>query len=1305
MSKILSELELFFPMNKGTVVFESGWLKPKRAAKKKEKKRIGRFLAVVVLGVALVLVSPFLLMEIRYRLGQWVQEKERAESGFGQVLEKIEEQSGFAWVIRETDLAMLKPADPNFSVVIPKIGVNSAVMANISVAGKNYLPGTWLSGWDNLHPEFNFPLNIKRSLQSVWQEYQGLGLVAGMAHAADLPRQLFLWLVDLVLPTRLIRYFYHFLMLAVGTVGMYWFLAKKVLPFGEDETKIFTRFLASVLGAGFYLLNLGTVQYFYVPYETFSHFWAFFPWQLLVIFNFLEQPRKKRWLALLLVCFLASPQAYVQTLFVVLALCAGLILVVYWLGERSRQATKKVLAVALALLLANAYWLLPNSYFLLTRPAVTQESKINQMATLETFLRNQERGNLEDFALLKGYYYDFHDWIETTTDYFMPAWRNHFSQGRVEDFGFFLFGLVLLGLLVKNHYRRYFLVLLGLAAMALLMAVPPFAQVNDFLRRVPLLEQMFRAPFNKFVVPAIFAFSGFLALAVERGFTFLRNKILPSLLIFGLVMGALVYQVWPVFEGELFYFNLRVEIPQEYFELFEFFGDQDKSTRIANLPQLTFWGWTFYDWVGRGSGFLWYGIEQPILDRAFDVWSQEGEGYWWEVNYALKREDAQLLASVFAKYRVDWVLIDESVLTADPKPIDFDKLYQLVVDTGQVREEHRFGHLGVYRLERGEKKDFVELVDQADLVGKGFGYVWKDQQFADFGDYYFRPGMGDNYYLFPSFFSNKNQTDLEFQIKETEERLVLEARLPDWSGELVLPSLLAADNLVPVRFWSRARAGQTEIELEYLRPEIWVGGEQVGENPREKLAVRTVQPLYLAVNNRDYLEINPTSDWVEVGETYLKTTALNTINFYAQKPREDYVLVPSEFLEAAVCGPELEGVQVASEAMGEGKLAVRAKETANCVSRPLVFWPRENGLFRVSFQYQTSTEAQPQYCLMDTLWGECLNKKDLKRLVLAKEPQAVVEYMEVGEFEEKQLVFTLIVEAIEKADWQEVVYDQMAVSIHPLVAQGAIDLRQKADLLAQERILLPEGEEITVKLPRVESFYNFTQEINQFLQGKEEAVMPLPYFSQDQAYLLGIDSQTGQAMPIRFWVDNPQAKRGELDTYLSDLPQLTRNWFVLPQVNDYYEGYGLHFDNQKFGGQEGENYLGEVEISVFPLEYLKRLKVVSQEVSQVEGKQLEGVDVDKRAYWSYRVEVPEFGGLLIFSQAYADGWQAWAGKPFFGQKLEHVKVNNWANGWLLGENLGEQKIVILFWPQYLEFLGFGLLAGGLVWVWRKKEVN
>ena len=79
--------------------------------------------------------------------------------------------------------------------------------------------------------------------------------------------------------------------------------------------------------------------------------------------------------------------------------------------------------------------------------------------------------------------------------------------------------------------------------------------------------------------------------------------------------------------------------------------------------------------------------------------------------------------------------------------------------------------------------------------------------------------------------------------------------------------------------------------------------------------------------------------------------------------------------------------------------------------------------------------------------------------------------------------------------------------------------------------------------------------------------------------------------------------------------------------------------------------------------------------------------------------------LLLF-QSYNQGWKAYEidnkfaeSFPFiFGKELkDHYLVNNWANGWMLDKltnNSSSNKdtnIVIVYWPQYLEFAGFGLL--------------
>jgi hypothetical protein len=70
----------------------------------------------------------------------------------------------------------------------------------------NYQPGTFLTGWDTLHPEFDFGLNFSRLINGVWRNEQGLGAVAGHSHMADLPRVIILWLLHFFFPLNSLLY-------------------------------------------------------------------------------------------------------------------------------------------------------------------------------------------------------------------------------------------------------------------------------------------------------------------------------------------------------------------------------------------------------------------------------------------------------------------------------------------------------------------------------------------------------------------------------------------------------------------------------------------------------------------------------------------------------------------------------------------------------------------------------------------------------------------------------------------------------------------------------------------------------------------------------------------------------------------------------------------------------------------------------------------------------------------------------------------------------------------------------------------
>ncbi len=579
----------------------------------------------------------------------------------------------------------------------------------VFISFKNYSPGTWLTGWDNLHPEFNFYLNIKRSFFAVWQEYQGLGLLAGMGHAADLPRQLILWVFSYFIPVNFLRYFWTYLMLTIGPVGVYFLVSKKLVA--EDHG-----FLAKISGfvAGiFYLFNLATLQTFYTPFETFTAFYGLFPWLLYFAINYLKTGKNKSLLAYFIFAAVAVCAFYVQTMFVVWTIFLTIIAFETVLTS-SKNGFVLSIKLALTTLCVNAFWLLPVIYFAVTGASVTTGSHINSIVTPENQLVNQARGTLPSIATLKGYWFDYYDWNQTLNDggsrvnydYLYRDWINYLGMPHVNDISLAIFYLAAAGLVLavfkkKITYRFSFLVL-GLASYFMLAGSnPPFGDWFEFVRNnVPLFGEIFRNAFTKWGVATSLIYSiglGYFVYIVSSVFKS-KFKYFLAILVSIVIVSGSIYVVFPFFQGSLISQSMRVDIPQDYFDLFKFFNTQDKTKRIANFPQLNFWGWNFDRWGYKGSGFVWYGIEQPIVDRAFDVWSPYNEAFYKEANFAIAYGTVFDFEQVLAKYQISYILFDESIY--DPgnpnSNILVQKQKEILESSKLITKNKSFGKIVVY---------------------------------------------------------------------------------------------------------------------------------------------------------------------------------------------------------------------------------------------------------------------------------------------------------------------------------------------------------------------------------------------------------------------------------------------------------------------------------------------------------------------------------------------------------------------------------------------------------------------------------
>lgn len=652
----------------------------------------------------------------------------------------------------------------------------------------NFKSGTFLSGWDNLHPEFNFSLNVARSLSASWQEYQGAGLVGGMAHAADLPRQLILWIASLFLPNELIRYFWTFAMLLIGPLGIYFLTTKRIFSQQTSTLKNIAGLSASV----FYLLNLGTVQTFFTPFDPNVSFYGFLPWLVVAALSFLQIGGKRSLFKFFVVSILAIPSFYVQTYFVVYLV----VLTIFSLEiafKKKLVGVKRLLVLLFIVVLSNSFWLLPVSYFGIARSSVLLKAHGSTLATPEIQTLNQARGSLPDTALIKGFWFDYYDLDdEGKFSYLYEDWIQHAESQTIQVLGYAVFGIALLGIFFrllskKNQLVRFSpLILLVVAYFMLATVNPPFGGLFEWVsNKVPLFSQMFRDVFTKWSVPTAFVYSLGIFFFLDAIGGYFKVKLSKSFWTIGfavLSISASVLVVFPVFSGKLISERMRVDTPDQYFEVFEYFKKLPKEGRVAFLPIHNFWGWNFYSWGYRGSGFLWYGIEQPILDRAFDVWSPYNETFYNEAAFALYDKDLEAFERVLDKYQVKHLLLDGSVISpgGDSEILNIEGTKELIVDSTRIREIKNFGFLTLYETDVDVGTQFVSNPDKYSKVDTELTYSQIDPIFQEDGGAYIQDSEGTSY-PFVNLDSRRGPT-IEFEGSQ----LRLRSRPMDFSGQKTL---------------------------------------------------------------------------------------------------------------------------------------------------------------------------------------------------------------------------------------------------------------------------------------------------------------------------------------------------------------------------------------------------------------------------------------------------------------------------------------------------------------------------------------
>ncbi len=198
----------------------------------------------------------------------------------------------------------------------------------------------------------------------------------------------------------------------------------------------------------------------------------------------------------------------------------------------------------------------------------------------------------------------------------------------------------------------------------------------------------------------------------------------------------------------------------------------------------------------------------------------------------------------------------------------------------------------------------------------------------------------------------------------------------------------------------------------------------------------------------------------------------------------------------------------------------------------------------------------------------------------------------------------------------------------------------------------------------------------------------LPNLSQRFGYLINIETVSNEKRGLLINLTNNTTDKQDLETY-TDSDGNYHNYYLVSSPRGFYDlGYSIYFNNISEGREKIVNNLGGINIYQIPYFFLKDIRMVKNNQIKISGETEIFPEIVQKNFAFYQVKMNITGSnsILYLSQSYNPGWIAFSD----GKLLDHVIVNNWANGWKLNDQTNE--VTIIFWPQYLEFIGFVLLA-------------
>lgn len=1176
-------------------------------------------------------------------------------------------------------------------------------------------------------PELNFLLNFKRTFSTTWVNNQGLGHVGGHGHAANLPYILFLWLTSMIIPQEALRSTATLFMFVFGGLGAY-YLSRYL--FRGNGCSVFPALISSL----FYTFNLATIQQFFTPLESFILFHGLLPWMLLTIFQYLDAEEWNKWKSIQLVflSFIFSAIGFLPPLFVVFGLMLLLLSITYLLIHRTMAHFIRIFLLVCCVLITNLYWLTSVGYFTLTSADHYLSSLNNQLSTDGFNLQSIAYGGLEDIALLRGFVYwamDSNPSLRTPA-YVMQVWHNHQNLYGIKFIGITFFILAVTGgLLVLLKARKNYKLLSVVFTFILLFTalaerVPIIAEASVYLKSLPVINQAFRASFTKVSVPFALVVSILLGYTLKQIFDFFVTYVSAQFNFIKRMFGIfsiflLLLYAFPLFTIHLFSPYIQNPLPQSYEELFRFFNKQPADGRIAVFPLTGHWGWHSYDWGYIGSGFYWYGIEQPILDRSFDSWSKYNETWYTELDYTVTNTNSSLLLKQLEKYHITWILIDPHLQKQNgerqEKQLDFLK--------ATLRNSPNYKERNIAEFILFEDQREVSKVTAPGSYISAFGetdYTFLNPLFDSTGNYIEESGT-----LFPfSFLATHRSVHIDKEKNGISIRGELPSKSENSSTEEAMIVLPQVESPLPADVAFTNTAQELVLTFNTHKPFLQIDGEIIPTSFSKEYRIEAHNPL---LSNHSYFLHMASSIFIVqpgISDNYpfpitLKPNTSLPYTLYSNKSARTISL--QNALQSANLN-DCNGTPILKTKAHEGNTIEIQTELQTCLSGKLgSIGPESAQLFSLHFSLQGKKEDIEKLCLSreEDPSRICYNQEDTPSFLTENGKQEYQNFFILSQPGTYWL-------DIRVAPHSEVALQNLNLIQHETISKGSIASTFWNDFYSEVRIAahtMPKDISLFIPQEQISSFHLDTLTKNAsncdaLHQGKTYAIsnqnsveimaenggiscaqIPLDTFT-DQQHLVLISGQNLKGKPPEFSLFNPGL--GIIESTIS--PKDQKFTFAMPSGS--YEQASpsaqiLSINLFSYPNTQSKGTVSELSLIEFPVTLSSKIRIEPQDKVDNRGEAI--IKSTHNLYYHFlsaTVSVEGGEGIVTLDEAFHPGWIAYQkNKPWkFFQKAVY---NGWANAWILPE--GNWDICILFWPQLLSFIGYGCGAACILLIVRKKS--